>query len=209
MCDVVWLGVIWVVWLAVMCDVVWLGVIWVVWLAVMCDVVWLGVIWVVWLGVIWVVWLSVMCDVVWLGVIWLVWLAVMCDVVWLGVIWVFRGSCLTVSLYSQEDFKKQFRMQIAEGNQRAWETVENGLVNAAPHCPCCRNAPESIGHSLLQCPRFHSHRQLLRGHLIALNVTTFDLTTLLAAAAVHPSRRPAVLRLTCAFLSKTNQLSRL
>ncbi|KAG0721257.1 hypothetical protein GWK47_046806 [Chionoecetes opilio] len=29
-----------------------------------------------------------------------------------------------VPLYSQEDFKKQFRMQIAEGNQRAWETVE-------------------------------------------------------------------------------------
>ncbi|KAG0728793.1 hypothetical protein GWK47_003610 [Chionoecetes opilio] len=29
-----------------------------------------------------------------------------------------------VLLYSQEDFKKHFRMQIAEGNQRAWETVE-------------------------------------------------------------------------------------
>ncbi|KAG0713400.1 hypothetical protein GWK47_001861 [Chionoecetes opilio] len=61
----------------------------------------------------------------------------------------------------------------------------------------------------LLCPRFHSHRQLLRGQLIALNVTTFDLPTLLAAAAVHPSQRPAVIRLTCAFLRKTNQLSRL
>ncbi|KAG0730096.1 28S ribosomal protein S33, mitochondrial [Chionoecetes opilio] len=65
-----------------------------------------------------------------------------------------------------------------------------------PYCPCCRNVPESIEHFLLQCPRFHYHRQLLRGQLIALNVTTFDLTTLLAAAAVHPSRRPAVIRLT-------------
>ncbi|KAG0724069.1 hypothetical protein GWK47_041429 [Chionoecetes opilio] len=64
-----------------------------------------------------------------------------------------------------------------------------------------RNVPESIDHFLLQCPRFHSHRQLLRGQLIALNVTTFDLPTLLAAAAVHPSRRPAVIRLTSLKLS--------
>ncbi|KAG0724160.1 Heparan-sulfate 6-O-sulfotransferase 2 [Chionoecetes opilio] len=78
-----------------------------------------------------------------------------------------------------------------------------------PYCPWCRNVPESIEHFLLQCPRFHSHRQLLRGQLIALNVTTFDLPTLLAAAAVHPSQRPTVIRLTCAFLRKTNQLSRL
>ncbi|KAG0715429.1 hypothetical protein GWK47_011944 [Chionoecetes opilio] len=83
-----------------------------------------------------------------------------------------------------------------------------------PYCPWAgsqqqRNVPESIEHFLLQCPRFHSHRQLLRGQLIALNVT-FDLPTLLAATAVHPSRRPAVIRLTCAFLrKKTNQLSRL
>ncbi|KAG0713690.1 hypothetical protein GWK47_015651 [Chionoecetes opilio] len=38
-----------------------------------------------------------------------------------------------VSLYSQEDFKKQFRMQIAEGNQRAWETVEELCRLLAPH----------------------------------------------------------------------------
>ncbi|KAG0727382.1 hypothetical protein GWK47_004017 [Chionoecetes opilio] len=78
-----------------------------------------------------------------------------------------------------------------------------------PHCPWCINVPETIEHFLLQCPRFHSHRVVLHTQLIALNVNTFDLPTLLAAAGVHPSRQHAVIRLTCAFLRKTGQLQRL
>ncbi|KAG0719025.1 WD repeat-containing protein 5 [Chionoecetes opilio] len=56
---------------------------------------------------------------------------------------------------------------------------------------------------------FHSHRVVLRSQLLTLNVATCDLPTLLAAAAVHPSRQHAVIRLTCAFLKKTGQLQRL
>ncbi|KAG0712701.1 Lysosomal alpha-mannosidase [Chionoecetes opilio] len=44
---------------------------------------------------------------------------------------------------------------------------------------------------------------VLQSQLLALNVTTFDLPTLLAAAGVPPSRQHAVIRLTCAFLRKT------
>ncbi|KAG0722562.1 Monocarboxylate transporter 12 [Chionoecetes opilio] len=47
---------------------------------------------------------------------------------------------------------------------------------------------------------------LVKPQLIALNVNTFDLSTLLAAAGVHPSRQHAVIRLTCAFLRRTGQL---
>ncbi|KAG0722668.1 Mitochondrial intermediate peptidase [Chionoecetes opilio] len=78
-----------------------------------------------------------------------------------------------------------------------------------PHCPWCMNFPETIEHFLLQCPRFHSHRVVLHSQLLALNVTTFDLPTLLAAAGVPPSRQHAVIRLTCAFLRKTGQLPHL
>ncbi|KAG0719748.1 COP9 signalosome complex subunit 4 [Chionoecetes opilio] len=78
-----------------------------------------------------------------------------------------------------------------------------------PHCPWCMNIPETIEHFLLQCPRFHSHRVMLHSELLALNVTTFDLPTLLAAAGVSPSRQHAIIRLTCAFLRKTGQLPRL
>ncbi|KAG0727086.1 UPF0587 protein C1orf123 [Chionoecetes opilio] len=78
-----------------------------------------------------------------------------------------------------------------------------------PHCPWCMNFPETIEHFLLQCPHFHSHRVVLQSQLLALNVTTFDLPTLLAAAGVPPSRQHAVIRLTCAFLRKTGQLPRL
>ena len=78
-----------------------------------------------------------------------------------------------------------------------------------PYCPWCRTVPETIEHFLLQCPRFHSQRVLLRSQLVALNVHTFDLPTLLAAAGVHPTQQHAVIRLTCAFLRKTDQLSRL
>ncbi|KAG0696860.1 DNA repair and recombination protein RAD54-like [Chionoecetes opilio] len=68
------------------------------------------------------------------------------------------------------------------------------------------NVPETIEHFLLQCPCFHAHRVVLHSQLLALNVTTFDLPTLLAAAGVPPSRQHAVIRLTCAFLRKTGQL---
>ncbi|KAG0714449.1 hypothetical protein GWK47_014121 [Chionoecetes opilio] len=78
-----------------------------------------------------------------------------------------------------------------------------------PHCPWCMNFLETIEHFLLQCPHFHSHRVVLQSQLLALNVTTFDLPTLLAAAGVPPSRQHAVIRLTCAFLRKTGQLPRL
>ncbi|KAG0693728.1 piRNA biogenesis protein EXD1 [Chionoecetes opilio] len=39
-----------------------------------------------------------------------------------------------------------------------------------PHCPWCRNVSETIEHFLLQCPRFHSHRVVLRSQLLTLNV---------------------------------------
>ncbi|KAG0723394.1 hypothetical protein GWK47_042818 [Chionoecetes opilio] len=58
-----------------------------------------------------------------------------------------------------------------------------------PHCPWCMNFPETIEHFLLQCPHFHSHRVVLQSQLLALNVTTPDLPTLLAAAGVPPSRQ--------------------
>ncbi|KAG0692601.1 Transmembrane 9 superfamily member 3 [Chionoecetes opilio] len=50
-----------------------------------------------------------------------------------------------------------------------------------PHCPWCRNVSETIEHLLLQCPRFHDHRVVLRSQLLALNVATRDLPTLLAS----------------------------
>ena len=78
-----------------------------------------------------------------------------------------------------------------------------------PHCPWCRTVEETIEHFLLHCPRFPSQRVLLRHQLRALDVLTFDLPTLLAAAGVHPSQQDSVIRLTCAFLRKTGQLTRL
>ncbi|MPC37789.1 hypothetical protein E2C01_031280 [Portunus trituberculatus] len=78
-----------------------------------------------------------------------------------------------------------------------------------PHCPWCRSVPETIEHFLLQCPRFHSQRVLLRAQLLAFGASTLDLPTLQAAAGVHPTKQHAVLRLTSVFLKKTGQLSRL
>ena len=65
-----------------------------------------------------------------------------------------------------------------------------------PYCPWCRNVEETIEHFILHCPRFNSHRVLLRTQLQALSVPTFDLPTLLVAEGVHPQHRPTVLRLT-------------
>ena len=78
-----------------------------------------------------------------------------------------------------------------------------------PNCPWCLNVPESITHFILQCPRHHSARVTLRAQLTSLGIQTFDLPTLLAATDVPPDRRDTVIRLTCAFLRKTNQLTRL
>ncbi|XP_045101462.1 uncharacterized protein LOC123498421 [Portunus trituberculatus] len=78
-----------------------------------------------------------------------------------------------------------------------------------PYCPWCRTVEETIEHFLLHCPRFHSHRVVLRDHLAALGVSTFDLPTLLAAAGVYSSHQAAVIRLTCVFLKKCGQLPRL
>ncbi|MPC53979.1 hypothetical protein E2C01_047884 [Portunus trituberculatus] len=77
------------------------------------------------------------------------------------------------------------------------------------HHPWCRTTPETIEHSLLQCPCFHSHHTALRSRVSALAITTLDLPTVLAASGIYPSRQPAVLCLTCAFLRKTSQLPHL
>ena len=78
-----------------------------------------------------------------------------------------------------------------------------------PYCPWCRTVEETIEHFLLHCPRFHSHRVVLRDHLAALGVSTFDLPTLLAVAGIYSSHQAAVIRLTCVFLKKCGQLPRL
>ncbi|KAG0719345.1 E3 ubiquitin-protein ligase Siah1 [Chionoecetes opilio] len=95
------------------------------------------------------------------------------------------------------------------GHTRLTAHLHRLCLSPDPHCPWCMNIPETIEHFLLQCPRFHSHHVVLQSQLLALNVTTFDLPTLLAAAGVPPSRQHAVIRLTCAFLRKTGQLPRL
>ncbi|MPD05228.1 hypothetical protein E2C01_100959 [Portunus trituberculatus] len=64
-------------------------------------------------------------------------------------------------------------------------------------------------HFLLHCPHLLSQQTALRSRLSALAITTLNPPTLQAASGVHPSRQPAVLRLTCAFLRKTGQLPRL
>ncbi|KAG0728970.1 Exportin-6-B [Chionoecetes opilio] len=48
------------------------------------------------------------------------------------------------------------------------------------------NVSETIEHFLLQCPRFDSHHVVLCSQLLTLNVATFDLPTLLAAAGLPP-----------------------
>ena len=74
-----------------------------------------------------------------------------------------------------------------------------------PYCPWCRNVEKTIEHFMLQCLRSYSHRIFLRSQLLTLNITTFDLLTLLGAVgvqSVHPSRQSAVICFTCAFLRR-------
>ncbi|XP_045107704.1 uncharacterized protein LOC123502605 [Portunus trituberculatus] len=94
----------------------------------------------------------------------------------------------------------------------AWDTQHS------PHtCTAyvCLLIPSALGVGLflrplsISCSTAHAstpHCTALRSWLSALGI---DLLTLLAASGVHPSRQSAVLRLTCAFLRKTGQLSRL
>ncbi|MPD05497.1 hypothetical protein E2C01_101244 [Portunus trituberculatus] len=77
------------------------------------------------------------------------------------------------------------------------------------YCPWCISILETMNHFMLKYPRFHSHRVVLQEQLRALGVTTFDLPNLLGATGIDSSQQSAVLRLTCAFLNKTNQLQRL
>ncbi|MPC82989.1 hypothetical protein E2C01_077678 [Portunus trituberculatus] len=78
-----------------------------------------------------------------------------------------------------------------------------------PYFPWCISIPETMKHFMLECPRFHSHHVVLQEQLRALGVTTFDLPTLLGVTGIDSSQQSVVLRLTCAFLNKTNQLQRL
>ncbi|KAG0721067.1 DNA repair protein RAD51 3 [Chionoecetes opilio] len=107
--------------------------------------------------------------------------------------------------------KKSRVLDVTLTRLRLWHTTltvhrHRLRLSPDPHCPWCMNFPETIEHFLLQCRRFHSHRVVLHSQLLALNINTFDLPTLLAAAGVPPSRQHAVIRLTCAFLRKTGQL---
>ncbi|KAG0725989.1 Zinc transporter ZIP1 [Chionoecetes opilio] len=85
-------------------------------------------------------------------------------------------------------------------------TMEQIVLDYKEQSLLNQNVPETIEHFLLQCPRFHSNHVVLHSQLLTLNITTFDLPTLLAAACVPPSRQHAVICLTCAFLRKTGQL---
>ncbi|MPC78903.1 hypothetical protein E2C01_073408 [Portunus trituberculatus] len=96
----------------------------------------------------------------------------------------------------------------------AWATPYSVLTCTAcmspdPFCHWCRTTPEAMEHFLLQCPSFHSHHTALCSWLSARAIITLDMPTLLVASGIHPSRQPAVLCLTCAFLRKNGQLSRL
>ncbi|KAG0697406.1 Histone deacetylase 11 [Chionoecetes opilio] len=75
------------------------------------------------------------------------------------------------------------------GHTRLTAHLHRLCLSPDPHCPWCMNIPETIEHFLLQCPRFHSHRVVLQSQLLALNVTTFDLPTLLAAAGGNGHER--------------------
>ncbi|MPC84562.1 hypothetical protein E2C01_079302 [Portunus trituberculatus] len=81
-------------------------------------------------------------------------------------------------------------------------------LSSDPFCPCT-TTPETIKHFLLHCPHFHSHHTALRSRLSVLAITTLHLPTLIAVSGVHPSRQPAVLHPTSAFLRKSSQLLRL
>ncbi|KAG0727541.1 Leucine-rich PPR motif-containing protein, mitochondrial [Chionoecetes opilio] len=55
-----------------------------------------------------------------------------------------------------------------------------------------------------QCPCFHSHRVVLRPQLLTLNVTTFDLPTLLTAAGLPPGGSMLSGRIVCIWAHDTH-----
>ncbi|MPC67336.1 hypothetical protein E2C01_061510 [Portunus trituberculatus] len=63
-------------------------------------------------------------------------------------------------------------------------------LSSDPFCPWCRTTPETIGHFLLHCSRFHSHHNTLCSRLSTMAMTKLDLPILLASSGVHvhPSR---------------------
>ncbi|MPC86084.1 hypothetical protein E2C01_080898 [Portunus trituberculatus] len=108
----------------------------------------------------------------------------------------------------------RFKQSVSHGKERKPEqpSPASPWVIPCSELTCtayCRTTLETIEHFLLQCLRFYSHHTALCSRLSALAITTLDLPTLLAASVVHPSRQPAVLSLTSAFLRKTGQLPRL
>lgn len=79
----------------------------------------------------------------------------------------------------------------------------------SPFCPWCPNAEDTISHFLFQCPRFHSHRTILSHRLRILQVTTFDLPTLLDGHGFPIPMRHRIISLFHRFLKASNQLHRI
>ncbi|MPC71286.1 hypothetical protein E2C01_065558 [Portunus trituberculatus] len=112
----------------------------------------------------------------------------------------------------------RFKQSVSHGKERkahqpsptsAWATPHSVLICTAY---VCLVTPSVLGVGLplrpwnISCFSAHASTQhtALRSRLSALAITTMDLHTLLAASGVHSSWQPAVLRLTCAFLSKAS-----
>ncbi|MPC76413.1 hypothetical protein E2C01_070823 [Portunus trituberculatus] len=109
--------------------------------------------------------------------------------------WVRKTSCqLDVTL-----------TRLCLGHTRLTAHLHRLHISPDLYCPWCPTVPETIKHFLLECPRFYSHRTVLRTQLLTLGMNTFDMPTLLGATGVHPSRQSTVICLTCAFLKKSGQ----
>lgn len=63
------------------------------------------------------------------------------------------------------------------GHTRLTAHLHRLSIAPDPYCPWCPNTPETIHHFLLECPRFHSLRVVLRDRLRALGVISFDKLT--------------------------------
>ncbi|MPC66392.1 hypothetical protein E2C01_060539 [Portunus trituberculatus] len=99
--------------------------------------------------------------------------------------------------------------QSREGAQGTSAIARHTMLST--HLHCLRPSPDpvlGVGLPLrpwnISCFNAHASTQhtALRSQLSALAITTLDLPTLLVASGVHPSWQHAVLRLTCAFLTK-------